>query len=89
MAMTEYAGQQRFVAGRLRYPTPPEPGAIVGPNTTSEYMVVLRQDGADTLVGFATTEDRVSAMRRAVIESDPRSLTEYRMVDWSSEYFPR
>lgn len=80
MSNIEYAGQQRFVAGRLRYPTPPEPGTILGPNETREDLVVLGQDGAATLVGYATTEDRAAAMRRAVLEGNPRSAREHQMA---------
>ncbi len=80
MSTIDYAGQQRHIAGRLRHPTPPEPGTILGPNDTREDMVVLGQDGDDTLIGYATTEDRATALRRSVLHGDVRSAREYELV---------
>ncbi|GAA3750592.1 hypothetical protein [Micromonospora maritima] len=80
MSMTEYAGQQRHVAGRLRFDTPPAPGTILGPNDTREDLVVLGQDGAHTLLGYATTEDRATALRRSVMHGEVRSVREHQMV---------
>lgn len=80
MSTIEYAGQERFIAGRLRYPTPPAPGTILGPNETQEDLVVIGQDGDHTLVGYATTEDRAAAMRRSILEGNPHSVREHRMA---------
>lgn len=80
MNKIEYAGQQRFVAGRLRYATPPAPGTILGPNSTREDLVVLGQDGEHTLVGYATGEDLAAAMRRSILEGNPRSVREHQMA---------
>lgn len=80
MNTIEYAGQQRHIAGRLRYATPPEPGTILGPNDTREDLVVLGHDGDRTLVGYATSEDLATAMRRSVLEGNPRSVREHRMT---------
>ncbi|MFG3710855.1 hypothetical protein [Micromonospora sp. NPDC047730] len=80
MSMIDYAGQRRFVAGRIRYATAPEPGTILGPNATREHLVVLGQDGQDTLLGYATDEDRSLAFRHALLGPGPRSVTEFQMA---------
>jgi hypothetical protein len=61
----EYQGKKRHVCGRARYPSPPEPGTIVGPkDITRESLVVLAQDGEWTLFGYATVGDLDDAARR-------------------------
>lgn len=80
MSTFDYDGQQRFVAGRLRYPTPPAPGTILGPNDFREYLVVLGDDGEYSLVGYATTEDKAAALRRTILEGDARSAAEVQLA---------
>lgn len=73
--MVEYEGKQRHVAGRLRYPEPPEPGTLIGPNAWGERCVVLATAGGESLIGLATVED-VDRARAAVAEGGPRSELE-------------
>lgn len=74
--MIDYNGQQKFVAGRLKYPTPPEPGTILGPNTVGEHLVVLGTDeeSGESLIGYAGQPEIAAAVDR-----DPQSLTEFRV----------
>lgn len=73
--IVDYNGQKKFVAGRLRFATPPEPGTILGPNSVGEHMVVLTtEENGDTLLGYAGEPEIAAAMDR-----DPQSLTEFRV----------
>lgn len=80
MTTVDYHGTARFVAGRAHYPTPPEPGTIVGPNTLGEHLVVLGQDGPATLIGYATVDDLRAAAREATTTGGPRSVAEHQIV---------
>lgn len=68
---------RRLVAGRLRYPSPPEPGTIVGPkDITREHLVVLTTTPAGwTLFGYASDADLTAALTHAYLDG-PRSLNE-------------
>lgn len=56
--LVEYRGKPRYVAGRLRFDAPPEPGTIIGPNSLREWLVVLDTDADGvTFIGYAATED--------------------------------
>lgn len=72
----DYNGQSKYVAGRLKYATPPEPGTILGPNQVGEHLVVLATDEAtgESLIGYAGEPEVAAAMVR-----DPQSLTEFRV----------
>jgi len=69
----EYGGRARRVAGRLRYRTAPDPGTILGPTWTREYVVVAGTTDGVTTVVYALDEDRVDMGHR-----EPRSMTEFR-----------
>lgn len=72
---------QRYVAGRLHLPEPPEPGTLLGPkDTTREHMVVIGQDGADTLVGYATAPEVEAAVQRMADGGAPRSIAEHNLA---------
>lgn len=73
----DYGGTPRQVIGHLRYPSPPEPGAIVGPNAWGEKCVVLATVGGVTLIGLAIVSDIEAATDR-IAESGPASLHEIR-----------
>lgn len=68
----------RHVAGRLTYPTPPELGTILGPNTLGEYLAVIGQDGPTTLLGYATRDELAAAAETLTGGAAPRSVTEWR-----------
>lgn len=74
-----YEGQARQVVGRLRYPSPPPPGALVGPNCFDEPLVVLGTELENgepiTLVGRAIHSD-VQAAGERTSKGDPISLFE-------------
>ncbi len=72
----DYHGTERHVNKRAHYPSPPELGTIVGPNDISEHLVVLGQDGADTLLGYATVHDLAAAQEHVRAGNGPRSVTE-------------
>lgn len=73
--IVDYNGQKKVAAGRMRFPTAPEPGTILGPNTMGEHLVVLTTDeNGDTLLGYAGKPEIAAAMDR-----DPQSLTEFRV----------
>lgn len=75
----DYAGKSRQVIGHLRYPAPPEPGAIVGPNGWGEKCVVLGTVDGVTLIGRAIVSDIEAATDRiAVSGGSPVSLHEIR-----------
>jgi len=63
----------RAVVGQLHYPSPPEPGTILGPNAWGELVVVLGTEEGTTYLGLATA-DEVAAAR-----SQNRSLLEMRL----------
>lgn len=73
----EYGGRQRQVIGRLRYPTPPEPGAIIGPNGWGEKCVILGTVEGVTLIGLAIMSDIEAATDR-IAALGPASLHENR-----------
>lgn len=70
----ELAGRQRMVLpGSARYDTPPEPGTIVGPTYTKEFLVVLgTNDEGRTLFSYAQDDDL-----KACARIDPRSIVEH------------
>lgn len=53
----EYLDRQRRVAGRVRYPEPPEPGTITGRTAFGERCVVLGTVAGLTLMAVADTTD--------------------------------
>lgn len=62
---------------RLTYPTPPEPGTILGPNALGEHLVVRGPDPDQpnaVKVGYATVDDITAALQR-----EPRSLAEHNL----------
>ncbi len=73
-------GTSRFVHGRLHYPDPPPVGTVIGPNELGEHLVVVGQDGADTLVAYATKPDLQAAIACRTAGGDPRSLAEMRIL---------
>lgn len=84
METIEYEGKNRQVTGRLRYPEPPEPGTIVGPNAWGEKCVILATVDGVTLVGLAIADDISRATARiqgldGQTASGPRSLQERRV----------
>jgi hypothetical protein len=89
MDTISYEGKNRRILGRLRYPDPPEPGTIVGPNGWGEKCVILGTVDGATLVGLAITDDISRATARiqgldGQTASGPRSLQERRAnrVQW-------
>jgi hypothetical protein len=71
----------RYVAGRLHLPGQPEPGTLLGPkDTTREHMVVIGQDGDDTLVSYATAPEVAAAVQRMADGEAPRSIAEHRLA---------
>jgi hypothetical protein len=89
METITYEGKSRRILGRLRYPEPPEPGTIVGPNGWGEKCVILDTIDGETLVGLAITDDISRATARiqgldGQVASGPRSLQERRQnrVQW-------
>ena len=76
--ITTEGGTVRFVAGRLTYPTLPELGTVVGPNSLGEYLVVIGQDGPVTQLGYATTDEIRAAAELLAAGAAPRSVTEWR-----------
>lgn len=70
-----YNGTDRRVFGRLRYPDPPEPGTLVGPNGWGETCVVLGTVDGVTLIGRAIVPD-MEAARDRVAAGDVRSPLE-------------
>jgi hypothetical protein len=79
MEKTEVDGQTRWVHRRVRYPSPPLIGTLVGPNDAGEHFVVVGQDGDVTLLSYATNPDFVAA-RAYIIEQGPRSVAERSMA---------
>lgn len=78
-----YEGRDRNVLGTLRYPEPPEPGTIVGPDAWGEPCVVLGTDDGVTSIGLAIADDISRATDRinglnGQSSSGPRSLYERR-----------
>lgn len=75
----EYAGALRLVAGRARYPSPVEPGTIVGPkDITREHLVAIGTDADGmTLFGYATDADLTAALTNAYLNG-PRSTNEHK-----------
>lgn len=63
----------RYFAGTARYPSPPEPGTIVGPTEVGEFLVVLWTDDGVTTFGYAT-QPEIEASRGKM-----RSITEMRI----------
>lgn len=78
MEKIEVNGATRWVHKRVRYPSPPAVGTVVGPNDMNEHFVVVGQDGDETLLSYATAPDIVTA-RAYVFEHGPRSVTEAKM----------
>lgn len=73
LAVLDEAALRRPIAGRLRYPTPPDPGTIVGPAWTGELLTVIGQDSQGrTVLGYATVDELAALPAPA----GPRSLTE-------------
>lgn len=74
----EYGGALRFVAARGRYPSPVEPGTIVGPrDITREHLIALKTEPDGwTLFGYATDADLAAALANAY-EHGPRSVNEH------------
>lgn len=75
----EHNGVVRLVAARGRYPSPVEPGTIVGPrDITREHLVALTTtpDGV-TLFGWATSADLAASLTHAFINGS-RSVAEHR-----------
>jgi hypothetical protein len=71
----------RHVAGRLHLPEPAEPGTLLGPkDTTREHMVVIGQDGDDTIVTYATAPDIAAAVQRMADGGAPRSIAEHHLA---------
>jgi hypothetical protein len=64
----------RHVRGRLKG-IHAEPGTILGPNDTLEYMVVIASDPAGVSVGFAQAGD----IEAALAQPAPRSVAEHRL----------
>lgn len=64
----------RPIAGRLRFPTPPEPGTLLGRMWTDEWIVALDTVDGVTQVGYATADER------NIRPSSPRSVFEARAV---------
>lgn len=73
----------RPIAGRLRYPTPPEPGTILGPTRiTREFLVVLGQEpDGRTLLGYAQRDELTTSAALVVAGGAPRSVAEHRAVE--------
>lgn len=69
---------KRPIAGTLKYPSPPEPGTILGPMWTKEYLVVLGQnEDGRTVLGYAQPVELEAAVTRQRDEGKPaRSITE-------------
>jgi len=64
----------RAVAGSARYPSPPEPGTIVGPNAFGEHLVVVGTEGGVTTFSYVTTDDVTASLER-----EPQSVAEVGM----------
>lgn len=62
-----YNGTDRQVFGRLRYPEPPEPGTLVGPNGWGETCVALGTVDGVTLIGRAIVSDMQAARARTAV----------------------
>lgn len=65
---------KRYPIGRLNG-VHAEPGTILGPNDTKEYLVVIDQDDKGVTVGYVQKGDIEAAME----EDGPRSVAEYRL----------
>jgi hypothetical protein len=65
---------RRYVRGLLRG-LHAEPGTILGPNDTNEYMVVVEDTPDGVTVGYAQTGD----LEAALTEPEPRSVAEHRL----------
>ena len=78
MATVEYAGGTRVSAGRLKLAV--EPGTILGPTWTREWLVATGPDEEGrTLLGYATQPDLDAAIERMNAGEAPRSVAEW---DW-------
>lgn len=76
MATVEYAGGTRVSAGRLKLVA--EPGTILGPTWTREWLVATGPDEEGrTLCGYATTADIDAAVDRMNQGEAPRSVAEW------------
>ena len=73
----DYGGKSRQVVGRLRYPSPPDPGTIIGPNGWGEKCVVLATVDGVTLIGRAIVAD-IEAALVEIVAFGPRSVAETR-----------
>lgn len=76
----EFNGRRYLARGWLSGLTG-EPGTILGPNTSGEYLVVLACDteGKRVLLGFAQLYD-MHALSEPM-PTGPRSLTERKIID--------
>jgi hypothetical protein len=64
----------RPIAGRMRWPTPPEPGTMVGRAWTREVLVALTTDDEGwTTLGYAQEAELAESLAR-----EPRSVIEAR-----------
>lgn len=76
--LMDYTPEQ--IIGQLRYPTPPEPGTVVGPDSEGTFYVVLgAPDGTThgmTDMGRATYNDLNGIKERAAQKLPARSRTE-------------
>lgn len=72
MPTIEIDGLKRFAIGSLCYPTPPEPGTVVGPHPiTREWLTVIGTDkDGRTWLGPSTRDDLDA------LPAEPRSLSE-------------
>lgn len=77
------AAQQRQVKGFLRYPEPPAPGTLVGPNGWGETCLVLGTRLDRTAIGLATNDDFEWAVQHGVagVPGSPLYDAVHRAVD--------
>lgn len=77
MTAVEYGEGTRVYAGRLTLDA--EPGTILGPMWTREYLVAVANEGGQTVVGYATQADIDMTRERLSRGEAPRSVAEW---DW-------
>lgn len=70
----------RPIAGRLTFPEPPEPGAVIGQRAlTREWLITLESGGEPgTPIGYATPDELMDVATR-VSKGDVRSVAEANM----------
>ena len=76
--MADQLPGKRYVRGRIAGLTA-EPGTILGPNDTGEWMVVTDRDEHGVSVGYAQAGDLQAALAVA-LDTGPRSVAEHHVV---------